>query len=77
MYADFQCAVDERLAQHLQWARYRGRSWATKTFMCELCEELVRVSAHLSAQSSTGGLIHRIVGAITRSNKDSRRCMLR
>jgi hypothetical protein len=64
MKADFQGAVNERLAERIHWARDRGMSWAAEMFVCEVGDDAVRISAGLStlgeaeeAQWSTGGLL--------------------
>jgi hypothetical protein len=84
MKDDLQGAVDERLAQCIEWARDRGRSWAAEMFVCENNEDTVRLRARLSAlseaeeaQSSTGDLFRGLVGAIARLDiKGNRRCLL-
>jgi hypothetical protein len=81
--ADFKRAVDESLAERILWAGDRGRAWATKALVAQFSEDAVRICARLTAlgeaeeaQSSTGGLLRRCVGAMTRSNK-GKRCKTR
>jgi hypothetical protein len=83
MKADLQCAVDERLAEPIQWAGDRGRAWATEAFVGQFGEDAVRIRARLSAlgeaeeaQSSTGGLLRRCVGAISARSAVGNRCRL-
>jgi hypothetical protein len=80
---DFEGAVDESLAQRIQLAGDRGRPWATEALVGQFKEEAVHIRARLSAlgeaeeaQSSTGGLLRRCVGAMTRSDKGKGRCLL-
>jgi hypothetical protein len=49
MHADFQCAVDERLALCIQRARDRGTVSAAETIVCNLCEDAVRICGRLAA----------------------------
>jgi hypothetical protein len=58
-------------------------AWATETFVGKFSENAVRVRARLpalseaeEAQSSTGGLLRDYVGAMTTSDKGSRRGLL-
>jgi hypothetical protein len=77
--ADFKRAVDESLAERIKWAGNRGRAWATEALVGQFSEDAVRICARLSAlgeaeeaQSSTGGLLRRFVGVMTRSDKGNR-----
>jgi hypothetical protein len=81
--ADFKRSVDESLAKRIQWAGDRGRAWATEALVGQFRENAVRTRARLSAlgeaeeaQSSTGGLLRRFVGAIPRYDNGNRRRLL-
>jgi ribosomal protein S12 methylthiotransferase accessory factor YcaO len=79
MKADFKCAVDERLAYRIQWAGNRCRAWAAEAFVGQFGKDADRIRARMSAlgeaeeaQSNTGGLLRRYVGAMTRFDKGNR-----
>jgi hypothetical protein len=81
--ADLKRSVEESLAKRFQWAGDSGRARATETLVGQFREHSVRISARLSAlgeaeeaKSSTGGLLRRCVGAMTRSDKGNRRRLL-
>jgi hypothetical protein len=78
MQANFERSVDERLAYLIQWPEIAvGRGWQNQTLVGELFgEHSVRVRARLpalgeaeDAQSRTGGLLRRCVGAMNRSDE--------
>jgi hypothetical protein len=61
----------------------RGRAWATESIVGQVRENTVRIRGRLSAlgeaeeaMSSTGGLLRRCVGAMSRSDKGNRRRLL-
>jgi hypothetical protein len=51
MNADFERAVDERLAESIQWAGYGGRARAAETLVGQFSEDAVRIRARLVLRS--------------------------